>query len=105
MATEMTHLRPGGKVAGSVADDAIGKAAGANSMMRELGSVFGIAATVAVFAGAGSYGSAEAFTDGPPYAVRPRARGAGARNRGPLLSSESQPRTAVPTASRSALRL
>jgi EmrB/QacA subfamily drug resistance transporter len=51
-------------VVGSVADEAIGKAAGANSMMRELGGVFGIAVTVAVFAGAGSYASAEAFTDG-----------------------------------------
>jgi EmrB/QacA subfamily drug resistance transporter len=51
-------------VVASVTDDAIGKAAGANSMMRELGGVFGIAVTVAVFAGAGSYASAEAFTDG-----------------------------------------
>jgi EmrB/QacA subfamily drug resistance transporter len=51
-------------VVGSVATDALGKAAGANSMMRELGGVFGIAVTVAVFAGAGSYASAAAFTDG-----------------------------------------
>jgi EmrB/QacA subfamily drug resistance transporter len=51
-------------VIGSVPDDALGKAAGANSMMRELGGVFGIAVTVAVFAGAGSYASAAAFTDG-----------------------------------------
>jgi EmrB/QacA subfamily drug resistance transporter len=51
-------------VVGSVALDAIGKAAGANSMMRELGGVFGIAVVVAVFAGAGGYGSAQAFTDG-----------------------------------------
>ena len=51
-------------VVGSVAMDAIGKAAGANSMMRELGGVFGIAVAVAVFAGAGSYASAAAFTDG-----------------------------------------
>jgi EmrB/QacA subfamily drug resistance transporter len=51
-------------VVGSVAEDAIGKAAGANSMMRELGGVFGIALVVAVFAGAGGYGSALAFTDG-----------------------------------------
>ena len=51
-------------VVGSVAEDAIGKAAGANSMVRELGGVFGIAITVAVFAGAGGYASAEAFTDG-----------------------------------------
>jgi EmrB/QacA subfamily drug resistance transporter len=51
-------------VVGSVAMDALGKAAGTNSMMRELGGVFGIAVVVAVFAGAGSYASAQAFTDG-----------------------------------------
>jgi EmrB/QacA subfamily drug resistance transporter len=51
-------------VVGSVATEAIGKAAGTNSMMRELGGVFGIALAVAVFAGAGSYASAQAFTDG-----------------------------------------
>ena len=33
-------------------------------MMRELGGVFGIAVAVAVFAGAGSYASPQAFTDG-----------------------------------------
>jgi hypothetical protein len=33
-------------------------------MMRELGGVFGIAVAVAVFAGAGSYASVPAFTDG-----------------------------------------
>ena len=51
-------------VVGSVAMDAIGKAAGANSMMRELGGVFGIALAVAVFAAAGSYASPVAFMDG-----------------------------------------
>jgi EmrB/QacA subfamily drug resistance transporter len=51
-------------VVGSVPPEAVGKAAGTNSMMRELGGVFGIAIAVAVFAGAGSYGSAEAFSDG-----------------------------------------
>jgi MFS family permease len=51
-------------VVGSVAVDALGKAAGTNSMMRELGGVFGIAIAVAVFAGAGSYASPQAFTDG-----------------------------------------
>jgi len=51
-------------VVGSVATEALGKAAGANSMMRELGGVFGIAVTVAVFAGAGGYASAQAFVDG-----------------------------------------
>jgi hypothetical protein len=44
--------------------EAVGAAAGANSMLRELGGVFGIAAAVAIFAGAGGYGSAAAFTDG-----------------------------------------
>src|SRR5215213_395597 len=58
-------------VVGSVALAEIGKAAGTNSMMRELGGVFGIAVTVAVFAGAGSFASAHAFTDGfvPAIAV------------------------------------
>jgi EmrB/QacA subfamily drug resistance transporter len=51
-------------VLGSVGEGALGKAAGTNSMMRELGGVFGIALVVAVFAGAGSYASAQAFTDG-----------------------------------------
>jgi hypothetical protein len=51
-------------VLGSMADSALGKAAGANSMMRELGGVFGVAVVVAVFAGAGSYASPQAFTDG-----------------------------------------
>jgi EmrB/QacA subfamily drug resistance transporter len=51
-------------VVGSVAMEALGKAAGANSMMRELGGVFGIAIAVAVFAAAGSYTSVQAFADG-----------------------------------------
>ncbi|MGH2978602.1 MAG: MFS transporter [Solirubrobacterales bacterium] len=51
-------------VVGSVPVEAIGKAAGTNSTMRELGGVFGIAISVAVFAGAGSYASAQAFSDG-----------------------------------------
>jgi EmrB/QacA subfamily drug resistance transporter len=51
-------------VVGSVPPDAIGKATGTNSTMRELGGVFGIALSVAVFAGAGGYASAQAFSDG-----------------------------------------
>jgi EmrB/QacA subfamily drug resistance transporter len=51
-------------VVGAVAEDEVGKAAGANSMLRELGGVFGIAILVAVFAGAGGYASAQAFSDG-----------------------------------------
>jgi MFS family permease len=55
----------------SVAHEDLGKAAGTNSMMRELGGVFGIAVGVAVFAGAGSYASPEAFLEGfaPAIAV------------------------------------
>jgi EmrB/QacA subfamily drug resistance transporter len=51
-------------VVGSVASEALGKAAGVNSMMRELGGVFGIAVAVAVFAATGGYASAQAFTNG-----------------------------------------
>ncbi|ADB34251.1 drug resistance transporter, EmrB/QacA subfamily [Kribbella flavida DSM 17836] len=51
-------------VVGAVAPDQIGRAVGVNSMMRELGGVFGIAVGVAVFAGAGSFASAADFTDG-----------------------------------------
>jgi MFS family permease len=39
----------------------VGKAAGVNSTLRQLGGVFGIAVTVAVFSGAGGYAS---FEDG-----------------------------------------
>lgn len=56
-------------IVGSVPPEAIGKAAGTNSTMRELGGVFGIALGVAVFAGAGSYASAQAFTDGFSAAI------------------------------------
>jgi MFS family permease len=56
-------------VVGAVAQDEVGKAAGANSMLRELGGVFGIAILVAVFAGAGSYASAQAFSDGFAAAI------------------------------------
>jgi EmrB/QacA subfamily drug resistance transporter len=51
-------------VVGAVPKAAIGKASGINMTMREFGGVFGIALSVAVFAGAGSYASAEAFSDG-----------------------------------------
>jgi EmrB/QacA subfamily drug resistance transporter len=51
-------------VVAGVTMEAIGKAAGTNSMMRELGGVFGIAVAVAVFTAAGSYGSPAAFTAG-----------------------------------------
>jgi MFS family permease len=60
----MTFPAAQNSVVGSVPPDAIGKAAGANSTVRELGGVFGIALSVAVFAGAGSYASPAAFSDG-----------------------------------------
>jgi EmrB/QacA subfamily drug resistance transporter len=56
-------------VVGAVRQEEVGKAAGANSMLRELGGVFGIAVLVAVFAGAGSYASAGAFSDGFAAAI------------------------------------
>ena len=51
-------------VVGSVPPEAVGKASGTNSTMRELGGVFGIALLVAVFSGAGGYESPAAFVDG-----------------------------------------
>jgi EmrB/QacA subfamily drug resistance transporter len=51
-------------VVSSVPEEAIGKAAGTNSTMRELGGVLGIAIGVAAFAGAGGYASPAEFSDG-----------------------------------------
>ena len=51
-------------VVSAVPPEAIGKATGTNTTLRELGGVFGIAISVAVFAGAGSYASPADFTDG-----------------------------------------
>jgi MFS family permease len=51
-------------VVGGVSEADIGKAAGANSMMREMGGVFGVAVAVAVFAATGSYASPASFVSG-----------------------------------------
>jgi EmrB/QacA subfamily drug resistance transporter len=51
-------------VVGSVAPQEVGKASGTFNTMRQLGGAFGIAILVAVFAGAGSYASAQAFSAG-----------------------------------------
>jgi EmrB/QacA subfamily drug resistance transporter len=51
-------------VVGGVSSESIGKAAGVNSMMRELGGVFGIAVAVAVFTGQAQDGSVLSFVDG-----------------------------------------
>jgi MFS family permease len=58
-------------VVSAVAPGAVGKAAGVNSMMRELGGVFGIAVAVAVFAANGENGGVQPFVDGfrPAIAV------------------------------------
>jgi EmrB/QacA subfamily drug resistance transporter len=53
----------------SVAPQFIGKASGAFSAMRQLGGAFGVAVLVVAFAGAGSYASREAFTDGVTAAL------------------------------------
>jgi EmrB/QacA subfamily drug resistance transporter len=51
-------------VVGSVPRVDIGKASGSFSMMRQLGGAFGVAILAAVFAAAGGYTSAAAFSDG-----------------------------------------
>jgi EmrB/QacA subfamily drug resistance transporter len=56
-------------VLSSVATTEIGKASGTFNMLRQLGSVFGIAIAVAVFAGVGGYDSAQAFSTGCACAV------------------------------------
>ncbi len=56
-------------VVSSVAPCHIGKASGAFTTMRQLGGAFGVAILVAVFAGAGSYHSPHAFSDGFTSAI------------------------------------
>ncbi|HJZ48981.1 MAG TPA: MFS transporter, partial [Roseiflexaceae bacterium] len=51
-------------VVSSVAMSDIGKASGAFNMLRQLGAAFGVAMLAAVFATVGSFGSAQAFSDG-----------------------------------------
>jgi EmrB/QacA subfamily drug resistance transporter len=51
-------------VVASVRPEEIGQASGAFMMLRILGGVFGVAVSVAVFAGAGGYASPEEFSSG-----------------------------------------
>jgi MFS family permease len=51
-------------VIGAVEDRDVGTASGINATMRELGGVFGIALSVAVFGAYGGYASADEFVDG-----------------------------------------
>jgi EmrB/QacA subfamily drug resistance transporter len=53
----------------AVARDEVGKGAGVFNMLRFLGGAFAIAIVAAVFAGAGSYASAQAFNDGFAAAI------------------------------------
>ncbi|HMI70295.1 MAG TPA: DHA2 family efflux MFS transporter permease subunit [Solirubrobacteraceae bacterium] len=53
----------------SVGRDEVGKAAGIFNMLRFLGGSFAIAVVAAVFAGAGGYASAQAFSDGFAAAI------------------------------------
>jgi EmrB/QacA subfamily drug resistance transporter len=78
---------------GSVASHEIGKAAGTNTMMRELGGVFGIAVAVAVFAGAGGYASAATFVGGFAPAI---GVGAALAAAGAVTATALPARRAVP---------
>jgi EmrB/QacA subfamily drug resistance transporter len=51
-------------VVGAVQPQEIGQASGAFMMLRIFGGVFGVAVSVAVFAGVGGYASAEEFSEG-----------------------------------------
>jgi MFS family permease len=56
-------------VVSAVEADDIGKASGTFSMMRQMGGAFGLAVVAAVFAGAGSFVSPHAFSDGFTAAI------------------------------------
>jgi EmrB/QacA subfamily drug resistance transporter len=56
-------------VMSAVSESALGKAAGANSTMNQLGGVFGVALAVATFSAAGSYASVSSFFDGLAPAI------------------------------------
>lgn len=51
-------------IVGAVAEPEVGKAAGTNNMLQELGGALGIAAAVAMFASVGAYDSPTEFADG-----------------------------------------
>jgi hypothetical protein len=51
-------------IVSSVADAEVGKAAGSNNMLQELGGALGIAAAVALFTSVGGYGTPGDFADG-----------------------------------------
>ncbi|HEY2771504.1 MAG TPA: MFS transporter [Solirubrobacteraceae bacterium] len=90
-------------VLGAVAPEEVGKASGTFNTMRQLGGVLGLAIVVAVFAGAGSYASPAAFSDGfaPAIAVCAGLSLLGAITASlipaPAVAPTEQPRRAVAT--------
>jgi hypothetical protein len=97
----MTFPAAQNSVVGAVPSEAIGKAAGTNSTMRELGGVFGIALSVAVFSGAGSYASAASFSDGFTAAM---GVAAGLSVLGALCGAVLPGRRTVPTAAAATIK-
>jgi len=98
-------------VVSSVAPGDIGKASGTFSTMRQLGGAFGVAVLVTVFAAAGSYASARAFSDGfaPAIGVAAGLSLAGVaaglalpRRRGQGQAGQAAPAQAVPEPAASA---
>jgi MFS family permease len=87
-------------VLGAVAPSQIGEASGTFTMVRQLGSAFGLAVLVAVFAGAGSYASPAAFADGfvPAIAVSAGLAFAGTLAALLMPGRERMPAVAVPEA-------
>jgi EmrB/QacA subfamily drug resistance transporter len=67
-------------VLSSVRTEQAGQASGANTAIREIGGVLGVAVLASVFTGAGGYGSPQAFVDGliPALWVGVAVLGAGA---------------------------
>jgi EmrB/QacA subfamily drug resistance transporter len=88
-------------VMNAVEPGAIGKASGTYNMVRQLGGVFGTAIAVAVFAHAGGYGSAQAFSDGfvPALAVSAALSLAGALAGALLPAAVTLRRAEVPVQS------
>jgi EmrB/QacA subfamily drug resistance transporter len=104
--TSMCFPTVANAVVGSVPPDEVGVAAGANSTLRELGGVFGVAVLAAVFTHQGVYTSPPAFIDRFQLAlwvaVGLSAIGVVAAL---LAPGRAQPQRAVTSASQSALVL
>jgi MFS family permease len=91
-------------VLGAVAPSQVGQASGTFTTVRQLGSAFGLALLVAVFAGSGSYASPAAFANGfvPAIAVSAGLAFAGVLTallvpgRAPAFATAPQPTPASP---------